>query len=261
MENLMGLKELYDVVLKATYPIEIGNKVIEEGEIILAFDNIQIAGLSEIKKYVSAQGGFDNRELVTWETTKELPLSFSQGIFSKRQLALLSNSKLIELEPNNSSILITNREYCESDENGKIILKQVPVGKTFVYNEETGEKLEYTLSEKEITISNPYVNVYITYDSEYTNGGNIIKIGNRLFRGYLKLQAKTRLKEDISGRTVTGIFEIPKLKLMSDLSIRLGRTADPAIISFNAAGIPVGGRGASYVCNLYSLNDDIDSDI
>lgn len=261
MENLMGLKELYDVVLKATYPIEIGNKVIEEGEVILAFDNIQIAGLSEIKKYVSAQGGFDNRELVTWETTKELPLSFSQGIFSKRQLALLSNSKLIELEPNNSSILITNREYCESDENGKIILKQVPVGKTFVYNEETGEKLEYTLSEKEITISEPYVNVYVTYDSKYVNGGSIIKIGNRLFRGYLKLQAKTRLKEDTNGRTVTGIFEIPKLKLMSDLSIRLGRTADPAMISFTAAGIPIGGRGASYVCNLYSLNDDIDSDM
>lgn len=261
MENLMGLKELYDVVLKATYPIEIGNKVIEEGEVILAFDNIQIAGLSEIKKYVSAQGGFDNRELITWETTKELPLSFSQGIFSKRQLALLSNSKLIELEPNNSSILITNREYCESDENGKITLKQVPVGKTFVYNEETGEKLEYTLSEKEITISEPYVNVYVTYDSEYINGGSIIKIGNRLFRGYLKLQAKTRLKEDTNGRTVTGIFEIPKLKLMSDLSIRLGRTADPAMISFTAAGIPIGGRGASYVCNLYSLNDDIDSDM
>lgn len=261
MENLMGLKELYDVVLKATYPIEIGNKVIEEGEVILAFDNIQIAGLSEIKKYVSAQGGFDNRELITWETTKELPLSFSQGIFSKRQLALLSNSKLIELEPNNSSILITNREYCESDENGKITLKQVPVGKIFVYDEETGEKLEYTLSEKEITISEPYVNVYVTYDSKYINGGSIIKIGNRLFRGYLKLQAKTRLKEDTNGRTVTGIFEIPKLKLMSDLSIRLGRTADPAMISFTAAGIPIGGRGASYVCNLYSLNDDIDSDM
>ena len=76
------------------------------------------------------------------------------------------------------------------DENGKIILKQVPVGKTFVYNEETGEKLEHTLSDKEITISEPYVNVYITYDSEYTNGGNIIRIGNRLFRGYLKLEVK-----------------------------------------------------------------------
>lgn len=50
MENLMGMKELYDVVLKATYPIEMGKRIIEEGEIILAFDNIQIAGLNEVKK-------------------------------------------------------------------------------------------------------------------------------------------------------------------------------------------------------------------
>ena len=109
MENLMGMKELYDVVLKATYPIEMGKRVIEEGEVILAFDKIQIAGLNEVKNYVAAQGGFDNRELVTWETTKELPLNFSQGVFSKNQLALLSNSKLIDFEPNNSVILITHR--------------------------------------------------------------------------------------------------------------------------------------------------------
>ena len=238
MENLMGMKELYDVVLKATYPIEMGKRVIEEGEVILAFDNIQIAGLNEVKNYVAAQGGFDNRELVTWETTKELPLNFSQGV-----------------------ILITHREHHESDENGKIELKQVPVGKAFVYNEETGEKLDHTLSEQEITISEPFVNVYITYESEYKNGGSVIKMGNRLFRGYLKLQAKTRLKEDTNGRTVTGIFEIPKLKLMSDLSIRLGRNVDPATVTFKAVGVPTGGRGTSYVCNLYSLNDDIDSDI
>ena len=31
MENLMGMKELYDVVLKATYPIEVGKRIIEEG--------------------------------------------------------------------------------------------------------------------------------------------------------------------------------------------------------------------------------------
>ena len=48
---------------------------------------------------------------------------------------------------------------------------------------------------------------------------------------------------------------------MSDLSIRLGRNVDPATVTFKAVGVPTGGRGTSYVCNLYSLNDDIDSDI
>lgn len=260
MKNLYGMKELYDVVLKATYPMEIDNRKIEEGEIILAFDNIQIGGLNEIKHRVSATGGFDNRPLVSWETTKELPLNFSQGIFSMNHLALISNSKLITLEPNENFITITKREELESSEEGKIILQQVPVGKIFVYDKETGEKLDFKLSGKEITINKPYMNVYITYLYNYLNGGKVISIGNRLIKGYLRLEAKTRLKEDIYGRTVTGIFEIPKLKLMSDLSVMLGRQSDPAIVNFSASGIPVGNRGTSYVCNLYSLNDDIDSD-
>lgn len=39
-ENEFSLKEMYDVSLKATYPIEIGDRFIEEGEIIAYFDNI-----------------------------------------------------------------------------------------------------------------------------------------------------------------------------------------------------------------------------
>jgi hypothetical protein len=38
--NEFGIKELYDVSLKATYPIEIGGRQIEEGETICFFDNI-----------------------------------------------------------------------------------------------------------------------------------------------------------------------------------------------------------------------------
>jgi hypothetical protein len=38
--------------------------------------------LNELKNYVVARGGYDNRGLVYWETTKELRLTFSQGVFS-----------------------------------------------------------------------------------------------------------------------------------------------------------------------------------
>jgi len=41
------------------------------------FDKIQIAGLNEVKDYVAARGGFDNRAHVFWETTRELNLTFS----------------------------------------------------------------------------------------------------------------------------------------------------------------------------------------
>ena len=261
MNELYGIKELESVVLKSTYPIEMGIRRIEEGEIILAFDKIQIGGFQEFKDRVSANGGFDNREWVIWETTKELPLSFTQGVFSLDHLALLSNSRLITEEEQKNTILITERESLESDENCKIELKQVPVGKIFVYDKMTGEKLGYELSGREITIYEPYHDVQVHYQWGYEGGGRILKVGRRLINGYLKLEAKTRLKEDTNGHTVTGIIEIPKLKLMSDLSIRLGRNADPATVAFNAVGVPVGVRGKSYVCNFIALNDDIDSDM
>ena len=77
MNELYGIKEFAQVILKSTYPIEIGNRKIEEGEIILAFDKIQIGGLQELKSRVAATGGYGNKEWVHWETTKEMPLSFT----------------------------------------------------------------------------------------------------------------------------------------------------------------------------------------
>ena len=78
-----SFKELYDVVLKATYPIEIGKRKIQTGEVISSFDSIQIADLRENKVINTASGGFDNRGYVFWENTKGLDLIFAQGVFSQ----------------------------------------------------------------------------------------------------------------------------------------------------------------------------------
>jgi hypothetical protein len=43
IEQGLGFKELYEVSLKATYPIEVGGKIIEPGETVAAFDRIQLA--------------------------------------------------------------------------------------------------------------------------------------------------------------------------------------------------------------------------
>ena len=72
MNSEFGLKELYEVSLKATYPIEVNNRTIEIGESIAVFDRIQLANFAETKKFISANGGFDNRPLVWWEETKDI---------------------------------------------------------------------------------------------------------------------------------------------------------------------------------------------
>lgn len=260
-ENEFGLKELYNVVLKATYPIEIGNKEIEEGEVIAYFDSIQISNFQEIKSYVTAHGGFDDRAYVWWETTKEVNFIMERGIFSKVQFSLLSNSNLVHMNEN-EPILIQTREETESNEQGRFKIKHSTVEKVFAYDKETGEKLECTWVDfTHRQVSKPYTNLVVDYSYEYDNGGSLVNIGQRLIKGYLRLEGRTKIKDDVTGQTHTGIIIIPKLKLMSDLSMRLGENATPMVGQIRAKLFPDGERTDSRVIEMYFLNDDIDSDM
>ena len=57
MDKEFGLKELYEVSLKATYPIEVGDRKIAPGENIAIFDKIQVATFDEKKEWRTAKGG------------------------------------------------------------------------------------------------------------------------------------------------------------------------------------------------------------
>lgn len=261
MDNLMGAKELYDVVLKATYDIDINGQTYSEGEVLLKFDNILMSNFNEIKSFVSARGGYENQELINWEKTREIQFNFSQGIFSKQQLALLSNSNLIDVQ-SNDPISISCREEIESDEYGRLELKHIPnPNRVFAYNKATGEKVQVIHYPAGWRADLPYTDLIIDYTYDYVDGGTVMAVGQRLVSGYLSLEGKTRLKDDITGHEVTGIIKIPRLRLTSNLSMRLGKEVNPMVANFSAVGVPVGDKGNKKVMELIFLNDDIDSDM
>ena len=100
----------------------------------------------------------------------------------------------------------------------------------------------------------------VSYTYNYLEGAKVVKVGNRLFNGFVELEGRTRVKDDTTGQVVTGLIKIPKLKLMTGLSIRLGAQATPVVANFKGVGVPVGSRGNSYLSEFYFLNNDIDSD-
>lgn len=259
MDNLMGMKELYDVVLKATYPIELGSHTIQEGEVLARFDNIMLADFNEIKKRIAACGGYDNRGLVWWEETEQVTFNFSQGIFSKTQMALVANAKLLKNE--GGGVVISKREVKSTDENGNFDLLYAPVDKIFVYNKRTGEKVDYIINEDSSIHVDGVNEVIVDYDYKYDNDITYMIIGQNLISGFLTLEGKTRLKDDTTGHVITGIIKIPKVKLMSDLSIRLGKNATPTVAHFSVLGLPTGSKGTKKVMEFIYLEDDIDADI
>ena len=257
-----GLKELTDLTLKATYPIEMSNRVFEPGEVLVRFDKIQIANFKELTSRVGANGGYDNRLLVVWEDPKEIQIDFSQGIFSKQQFALLSNSKLLDFNIG-ENITIPSHFTGESDENGKINLGKNKVLDVFVYNAKTFERIRpitVDYEKGEIVIDQSYCDVEVDFNYIYNNGFSTVTVGQKLIKGYLQLEGKTRVKDDITGKTHTAILRIPRLKLVSDLSMRLGREAQPMVANFSAIGLPEGGRGDKKIMELFFLNDDIEAE-
>lgn len=261
--NEFGLKELTDLTLKATYPIEMTGRKFEPGEVIARFDKIQIANFKEITKRVSANGGYDNRSHVIWEDPKEIQLNFTQGIFSTRQFALLCNSRLVYQMPE-ECILVPKHFKGETDEHGMISVDKEKISNVFVYDAKTHERIIPTTTDLEkgkLVLERPFTDVEIDFDYCYQNGGTFCYLGRKLIEGYLQLEGKSRVKDDITGKTRTAILRIPRLKLVSDLSMRLGREATPVLANFNAIGLPVGGKGSKKIMELLFLNDDIDADI
>lgn len=262
MSNEFSLSELYEVYLKTTYPIEINGRLFEEDETICVFDKVQISNFNEVKKYVTAHGGFGDTDRVFWETTKEVDINFSQGIFNQLQFALLCNARII-MKEKNEALLISKREEVESNEEGIVKFSYLPNKKFFIYDKKTSEKItDYEiLGNGEVNIKVPFKVVILDYTYNYFNDVEKVLVGNRLIEGFLKLEGKTRVKDDITGKTRTGIIQIPKLKLMSGLSMRLGKNANPVVANFSVKALPSGNRGNTNVMNILFLNDDIDSDM
>ena len=262
MDNEFGMQELYFVQLKSTYPIEIKGVQYAAGEVVAAFDKIQIANFQEINKEVAAQGGYQNKKLVIWDRTEGVNLIFTQGVFSKTQLGLMHNARVLSIGEG-KRVRIAQRDELETDSEGKITLTHVPIDSwIFVYNKETGEKLTglSMIDEKTLQTSLVYKDVIVDYEYGYDNGIDVSFIGEDIFEGYVTLEGRTRIKDDITGENHTAIIYIPKLKITSDFNLTLGLNAQPMVGKFSGTALSVGDKKQSRALEIYFLDEDIDRD-
>lgn len=262
MEENIGFKELYDVTLKTTFPFTARGRNFELGETVAVFDRIRIANFEEKRSLFTANGGYDNRAHVWWEETKEVKVNLTQGVFSRSQFCVMANGKMIDSSGDENPITISRREIVETDEAAQATLSKEPNGSIFIYNQSTGERItNFSIAGRELTLERPYQMLIVDYTYDYEDHYTSVTIGQELTRGYLSLEGKMRVKDDETGRVTTGVLKIPKLKLLSGLSMRMGQDAVPVLGRLDAVAVPVGERGKKKVMELYFLDEHIDSDI
>lgn len=264
MESSGGMKEMYDITLRLNSPIEIGKKKYDINEAVLSFASAQIAQFQESKSSVQARGGYHNPALVNWEIDKEASFALTNGVLSPTSWALLSNSKLnepniksvqfyetlhtiedekccfvdLKYRPNNCNIELGAAPKIEGFKKGpheEIKLKPLPPSKTkwvFCYDADTGQKIrDFEIYQNRIYFYEGYRNVMVDYTFTYEDKIKVIEVGNRLFNGFLRLNGKMSVKDENSGEVSTAILEMPKIRLSSNLSLRLGKSYDASTVS------------------------------
>lgn len=298
MENFSGMKELYDVTLRVTTPFEFNGKKFYPNEPLLVFKTAELANIEERKTTTQARGGYHNNSLINWEVDKEMNFAINHGVLSPISWSLLSNSK-IEM-PKTKSVsynedlkVIEDKDYCFVDlkfcpnhcncimgvqpnpcneplpmgRRPELMLKPLPPSKDkfiYVYDKETGRRVEdFEIYRNRLFFRTELREVYVDYTFDYEDKIKVIRVGDRLFNGFLSLTGKMSVKDENSGEVTTAILEIPKIKLSSSLSMRLGKNYDEGTVSdFFFTGYPDENirREKQLVCKITFLDKELTGD-
>ena len=298
MENFSGMKEMYDVTIRVTTPFEFNGKKFYPNEPLLVFKTAEIANIDERKSNTQARGGYHNNALINWEVDKEMDFAISHGVLSPVSYSLLSNSKIKLLKKKSVSYneelrTIEDDGYCFVDlkyapnhcncimgvqpnpcneplpmgRRPELMLKPLPPSKEkfiYVYNQETGRRVEdFEVYGNRLYFKEIMREVYVDYTFDYEDDVKVIRVGDRLFNGFLSLTGKMSVKDEISGEVTTAILEIPKIKLSSSLSMRLGKNYDSSTVSdFFFTGYPEEDirREKQTVCKITFLDRELTGD-
>lgn len=125
----------------------------------------------------------------------------------------------------------------------ELALKPLPPSREkwiFCYDLETGNKiLNFEIYYNRIFFKAPHRQVLVDYTFNYEDKIKVIEMGNRLFNGFLRVDGKMSVKDQNSGEVSTAILELPKIKLSSSLSMKLGRDYESSVVSdFYFIGYP-----------------------
>ena len=288
LDQYFGTKELYEVVLKTKAPMQFGSRYLEEGEPVLYFKNINMALLSERSVPIMARGGWSNMPRVIWEDRSEVTFSLTEGVMSSIGMGILFGAKVTGEGSRAESLLVPKREGPVDLINNQMYLEHWPVAastkKSFIFEYERdmvqkkvyGKRIFGKKDPYDENIELPCIEVYedkelttladdskqyiIDYYYEYSDEALIYTIQKERFNGLFTLEGKFYSKDENDGLNYTNLIYMPKVRVMSDINLRLGERTDPSTSVFNIIGIPDSqiGNKNGLILEITRLSDDID---
>ena len=288
IEEYFGHKELYEVVLRAKTPMQFGTRYIEAQEPVLYFNNIQMSRLNEANKPVFARGGWANMPRVIWDERSEVSFQMIEGVMSQVGMGILLSADVVAQGKDQPLYVHKIEGPFKVGENRHIYLQHWPVAsnirKTFIFDydrkavqkkiygkiipnltDPLGQELHciQIFEDKNCeTLADNSREYLVDYYYEYEKEALIYNVKKDRFNGLFTLEAKFYSKDENEGINYTNVLWMPKVRIVSDINLRLGERADPTVSTFNIIGLPeTVGDQKNLIMEITRLGQDIDADI
>ncbi|MBR4983901.1 MAG: hypothetical protein IKY94_15250 [Lachnospiraceae bacterium] len=247
-----GVREICDVVFKATATQKLGSRTFYKDEPVLYFDTLKTSSLDGAATTVYATGGRGNAQLVAWEGERTLTFVMEDALISPEGFAILSGADLIEATADKPIIQHMTGTFEIKQKNTidvKETVSQHKDAEVFVmalneFNEIIGEpmvgKAEGSVitveTEGECLAAGRYA--FVDYYVERKAGAQQIEITPDKFGGYYYVEASTLFRREADGVDMPAEFVIPKAKVQSNFSFAMASSGDPSTFTFTLDAFP-----------------------
>lgn len=271
--------------------MQFGSRYVEEQEPVLYFSNVNMSVLSERDHLIMARGGWANMPHVIWDERSEVQFQMIEGVMSQTEMSILLGANVTERKDSEPLFVQMKEGPYELDDQHRLYLKHWPElkeKKAFIFKYDR-DAIQQKVYGKLITdVPDPFdpkkmlpcIEVYkkkdfnqenladtddeyvVDYYYEYKDEALIYAIQKERFNGLFTLEGKFYSKDENDGYNYTNIIYMPKVRIASDINLRLGEGADPAVSTFNIIGLPeTTGEYKNLIVDITRLNEDIDTDI
>ena len=291
LDQYFGVKELYEVVLRARTPMQFGNRYIQAQQPVLYFENINMSVLQERSAPIMARGGWSNLPQVIWEDRSEVHFTLSEGVMSSVSMGILLSANVTSPAQEDKPLLVSKREGpFDLDDDHCIFLQHWPAPledkKVFIFQYERNVAQKKMYGKYIYTHPDPFdpdkkrpcIQIYtdkelqnladinkeyiVDYYYEYGDEALIYTIQKQRFNGLFTLEGKFYSKDENDGINYTNLIYMPRVRVVSDINLRLGERADPTMSVFNIIAMPehVDNTKKSLVLQITRLEQDLNDD-
>lgn len=240
-----GIKEVANVYFEA---LGGDNDGIPEGQIVLFLDTLKVSTIETTAENVSAQGGWGNPKLVTWDYGKEINITLEDAVISWEEMRILLGA---ELRDETSSEVPMIRKNAEKKFNSKGAIKfPLEDGKTergkhhfpkaepdeFTWIDMTngarGDKddlLTYAAELEGVTASNPVrFRFFWKEPASADMPATELVISPDRYPGTYRVVGDALIRSEKTGNDEAFQFVINKAKLLSEVTLTMQAEGDPS---------------------------------